>query len=260
MGLKDFIPAAPEKFFTKGTDGIVREDDNTMNAIVEIFSDDFNKILGDLASRNMKPGKFVGGGRIGVAFELETLDGKKIDSALIRFDPENAIHSLDSVMAIDPVVQFKNETFKATIVPRGDPSQEPTKEEIKTTLEIFNAEGALLHLQDMKPDQFMKVPGIEGAVLTDMGSVRPIAYEEGQVVGQGGVRELSEKLGLDYEQIKTTKASPELVEERRAQKEAVSAAIKKELVDKGVNLEDVPTIQKISTLQQTAARDAAAAR
>jgi hypothetical protein len=242
MALPDLIPGTPANMSNDPNEQI----GNTTAAISEIFEDDFKALLALLAERNMKPGKFLGAGSVGVAYELETLDGKKLDSAVIRFDPEGAVGRVDTAATIEQIATVTSENFSATIVPKAQ-KWELDKDELKQSLAILNAEGAFPKLTDMKPDQFMKVPGIDVPVMTDLTSMR----QEGRSDWGGSIEELCDRreVQIDAKEVMAAKASPDVVEKIRGQKEQVGKAVRAELAEKGINIEAVPSKQTVQNLE-----------
>ena len=61
--------------------------ENTSFAMAGIYKDELEALDGMLAGYNLKRGELIGAGGLGgLTFALETLNGQRIDSAVVRFD------------------------------------------------------------------------------------------------------------------------------------------------------------------------------
>jgi hypothetical protein len=241
MSLKDLIPHTPDDLFTNTVNNTIDFDDTGA------LQADMAALLAQLAERNIKPGAYIGSGNMGIAYQLETLDGQTIDSAIIRIDPAGIIGKSDNPLAIEQVFQERSNDFAATIVPRAS-EKEFTAEELSTTLASFNASGELDKLTDLTKGQFMAVEGINAPVLADISSLLP----EGLKNWGGTVDNFctSKDINLDSEAVRVNCLRPEAYMELKTQKEAVGDKVRAELSAKGIDIESVPSKSNVNTLDQ----------
>lgn len=220
----------------------------------------------DLESRNLKVGGVVGAGSMGIIFELKDSHDEVIKNSVLRIDPRECIGKLDDEhracepLAVLPML-FQAEAgrplgghdeqpgdkevgYRATIVPRlTDPMLDMN--DIKKTLAVFNAEGNLKRLKDLNTEQFMKAKGVDIPLLGDLGSISERSETRNHVKAFADTT-----AGLEYGEIEARKATPEEMRTLKMQKEAFVLRAINELRADGVNLDPVPTQQKVDKLEQ----------
>lgn|GEM_PF-6202068 len=232
----------------------------------------FNALAGlkaQLTSRNIQVGGVLGIGALGVVYELENLEGQKIESAVIRLDPTNVIATLDNPAAIKPVFQESVVDFTATIIPKGRPldAAMPDTEKcdlVDKSLAVFNAvkrseyrhdpefaAGKLPHvtdldfLKDLGPQQFMMVPGIELPQLADLSSMNkePVTPKNIMLQSADTYIEAYKRPAS----VRTDVAPAAVVERMQEQREAVDKKVKADIDAAYINIDSVPVIQSEAT-------------
>lgn len=233
------------------------------------------QIGAELASRDMKVGGVIGAGSIGIIYELLDKQGKIIENSVLRIDPREAICKFDDAYrASEPLaalpILFQAEAgqpltgdpvkdkdiaekgYRATIVPRVD-DRLLTPEAVEKSLSVYNAQGKLGRLKDLKMDQFMAGKGVDIPLLGDMGSLKPQPDEEHREKddrkGKIGVIQFAKKEGLNANRIIKDKASGEEMDTLRTQKKALEKAALDELRADGVNVEMAPSRQSVTSVE-----------
>ncbi|MBY0406438.1 MAG: hypothetical protein K2Q01_02010 [Rickettsiales bacterium] len=234
-----------------------------------------------LAKRNMKVGGVIGMGSMGVAYELETLDGKKVPSAILRIDPKETVGQVDNPASAKILFHEENGYYSASIVAKAEAidTSKMTMEEryakVQESLSVFNAVKTgqkrwdddirkdvklpdithIDYLKDLASGQFMKMPGVDVWQLTDISSVHNEPLKEsvrdkhsGEMVGGHGLQNIDEFI-RNYDQpesIRTAVAPPELVANMRKQVDALNDRVTKEIKAVGIDITP-PTVQTDAT-------------
>lgn len=223
--------------------------------MADVFEDDLKALKAQLDVRNVRIGEVIGAGDMGgITYNLLDAKGEVIPSVVMRIDPAEMVTPLDVANpgAIRPIHREEAGYYAATIVPRAKPLSHgfATKEEALETLAVMNVDGLFPHMKDLGLHQFMKIPGIDVPVLTDLSCV---SREANTNQGMGTVDTFVEMLGADKNEVKAKKASPETMAKLRAAQDAIHERALGELKAAGVDIEPVPVRQsgaKLDALEE----------
>lgn len=239
MSLHDFLPQTPE--------GGEKIDGCTVNLTSDIYSDDFAMLLEQLKQRNIKPGAFIAAGGMGAVYELESCDGKKIDSAVIRFDPTNVLGHSDNPLALEHCFSESNEIYTATIVPRAV-HRDYNAADIEKSFRVFSADKEIERMTDLEKKQFMEVPGISLPVLCDISSITERGSNQQKVMGNA--EGFCQRQDMDYQDIIATPVSQEEYDRLKAQKQQVGEKVHAEIKEKGLIIDAVASKGTVDSLEQ----------
>ncbi len=251
MSFKDAFPEKVSPAITdsdtlKALDEKIKGGNVVIAMANEIFQDDIAELKAKLDSRNIRLGDIIGIGSMG-GVTYEVLDtGGKLMNVVLRVDPTDLVTTLEppSPARIRPVLKETAGYFSASIVPKAKRVQF-SKEEFEKSLAVINTDGHLGHLHDLTPEQFMKIEGINVAVLTDLSCV---SADGNPLNGTGTLEEFISKMGMDAASVQSTRIPLAEMTELREGQEAIHTKAVKELEAAGVFLGEVPTQQVSSKL------------
>lgn len=218
---------------------------NVSIAVSDLYPEDLKEIKQKLAAHNMRPGKFIGVGNVGVVFQLETADGRPIKSAVLRIDPQGMIGSSDTRGALRPLFQTKGFFYAASVMPKAEKIPGgPTMEHLKRTLAVINSDDHLQHLSDIELSQLMYLhrpngelmrylDGTPAALIIDLNAVK---RESKDTQGLGNIASFIEVNHLNHDEIMNTKAAPKEIVSLQRQQSEIYAHAMKELHAVGVDV------------------------
>ncbi len=239
-----------EKFFEIFADSFQDAQPETVKsnvsiAVSDLYPEDLLEIKQKLAARNMRPGKFIGVGNVGVVFQLETTGGKPIKNAVLRIDPQEMLGHSDTCGALRPLYQTKGFFYAASVVPKAEKIPGgPTMDHLKKTLAVINAEDHLEHVSDLELSQLMHLrrpdgqlvqyqDGTPAAIIVDINAVNCDSHVNHAL---GNIASFAQAKGLDPDTIKKTKVSKEEIDYLRQQQLVVNCFATQELHAAGINL------------------------
>lgn len=223
---------------------------NLTVTISEMFEDDLKELKAKLAARNVRLGTLIDVGNAGgIVYNLLDEKGAVIPSAVLRIDTNRMTPETDkeNPALISKLLTESNDTFMATVVVRAQPlGREPTKDELYKALAVMNADNLVDRLKNLAPKQFMKVPGIDTIVLTDISCLTDAS---GAGKATGTVKEFAELAQMDLQRLRTDKVGTAEMDTLRQQQARVRSKAMEELRKAGVQLDKTPTISEETRLE-----------
>ncbi len=178
---------------------------NAVEALRDIFSDDYQSLIAQLEASGIKLGDKVGEGAFAQVYKVKDRNDKEIPSVVIRIEPEGSGGNLLSPVIVPVLSKHKSENFEATIVPAAKRRDDYTAQEVKKTLAVLNAQGLLGNISDLNnpiPDQFMELSDIDIPVFIDLNGVSNAPDVKARM---GGIEQFAEKHGVDASEIRSSK-------------------------------------------------------